>query len=89
MKNLVNKKVELDLTEINGNTFALMGAFKQQARREGWTSEEIDLVISAAMQGDYNHLVVVLDLHCRCSEMNEGEMIEGDDDYEEHYQENY
>lgn len=44
--------------------FALMGAFRAQARKEGWTAEEIKAVLDDAKSGDYNHLLYVLDLHC-------------------------
>jgi hypothetical protein len=54
------KKVSLNLTEINGNAFALMGAFSGQARREGWTREEIDAVIKECQSGDYDHLLQTL-----------------------------
>ena len=40
---MINKKVKLQLVGINGNAFAIMGAFKRQAQKEKWTAEEIDL----------------------------------------------
>jgi hypothetical protein len=61
---LVNKKVNLSLVGLNGNAFALMGAFQRQARKEKWTSEEIKKVLDEAMKGDYDHLLVTLDSHC-------------------------
>lgn len=61
MANLVGgKKVYLDLTGINGNAFSLMGHFRRQAAREGWTDTEIQKVLDEARSGDYNHLIVVL-----------------------------
>lgn len=66
MMNLVNgKKVELDLTSIDGNAFSLLGHFRRQAKREGWTVEEIQKVMDEAKAGDYDHLVAVLLAHVK------------------------
>lgn len=64
MEKLVDKTVSLTLVGLNGNAFAVMGAFQQQARREGWTKEEIDLVLNEAKSGDYNHLLVTIMEYC-------------------------
>lgn len=58
------KTISLDLTEIDGNAFSLLGAFSKQAKRENWTKEEISKVIHEASQGDYDHLVRTLTVHC-------------------------
>jgi len=57
-------KVNLDLTSINGNAFSLMGHFQRQARRDGWTKEEVDEVLTECRSGDYDHLVATLIEHC-------------------------
>jgi len=54
------KKIKLQLVGLDGNAFYLMGAFARQARREGWTSEEIDDVMDDARSGDYDNLIRVL-----------------------------
>lgn len=59
------KKINLRLTGIDGNAFMLMGAFRDQAEKEGWTEEEIDTVIEKAMSSDYKHLVATLLKHCK------------------------
>lgn len=64
MEKLVHKSVNLDLVGVNGNAFAIMGAFKRQATRDGWTKEEIDLVLDEARSQDYNHLIAVIENHC-------------------------
>jgi hypothetical protein len=64
MKSAVNKKVDLELVGLNGNAYAMMGAFSHQARREKWTKEEIKAVIDDATSSDYNHLLCVLSDHC-------------------------
>lgn len=60
----MNKKVKLDLVGLDGNAFALMGAFQKQARREGWTKDEIKVVIDKCTSGDYDNLIVTLWDHC-------------------------
>jgi len=59
----VNKKVKLRLVGLDGNAFALMGAFRKQARKEKWTPDEIQAVLDECMAGDYNHLLRVLMEH--------------------------
>ena len=58
-------KILLDLTTIDGNAFALMGAFRKQARKEGWSQEQIDDIIDECMKSDYDHLVATLDEYCQ------------------------
>lgn len=72
MENLVNgKTVNLKLSGLNGNAFALLGAFAWQARKEGWTPGEISTVRNAAMDGDYDNLLRVLMAHCESDEMTD------------------
>lgn len=58
------KKIKLKLVGLDGNAFALMGAFQAQARKEKWTKEEIAAVLTEARKGDYDHLLATLDKHC-------------------------
>lgn len=64
MKNLVGKTINLELVGLNGNASYLLGAFIKQAKREGWTPDEIAKVTTKAKQGDYDHLVATLVVHC-------------------------
>lgn len=57
------KKVSLNLVGLDGNAFALMGAFRKQARKENWTQEEIDEVITECKSKDYDHLLITLINH--------------------------
>jgi hypothetical protein len=57
------EKVKMKLVGLDGNAFSLMGAFQQNARRQGWKKEEIDVVIKKCMSGDYNNLLRVLMEH--------------------------
>ena len=58
------QKVQLKLVGINGNAFALMGAFNGAARKQGWTKDEIKTVLNKAMSGDYDHLLTTLLDNC-------------------------
>ena len=58
------KYVELELVGLDGNAFVLMGAFSQAAKRQGWTKEEIDKVLTECESSDYNHLLHTLVCHC-------------------------
>lgn len=65
MKKVINKTVNLDLVGVNGNAFMVMGVFQRQARKEGWTQEEIQTVLTEAKSGDYYHLFATIENHCK------------------------
>jgi hypothetical protein len=54
------KRVKLELVGLDGNAFALIGAFQRAAREQGWTKEEIAKVRNECMAGDYDHLLMTL-----------------------------
>lgn len=60
----IQKKINLDLVEIDGNAFAIMGAFQKQARREDWKDEEIKQVLDEAKSGDYDNLLQTIMSYC-------------------------
>lgn len=64
MKKVIDKTVNLDLVGTNGNAFAVMGVFQRQAKREGWTQDEINKVLKEAKSRDYNYLLAVIENHC-------------------------
>lgn len=65
------KKVSLNLEGIDGNAFSIMGAFRKQARREGWSDAEVKAVIDEAMSGDYSHLLCTIMDHCESPDDSE------------------
>lgn len=71
MKKVIEKTVNLNLVGVNGNAFMIMGVFRKQAKRDGWTQEEIDLVLTEAKSGDYNHLLATIENHCEPKDENE------------------
>ena len=58
------KKVKLKLVGLDGNAYAIMGAFQRAARNEDWTKEEINKVLDKAMSGDYSNLISTIAEHC-------------------------
>tara|TARA_R110002051_G_scaffold181774_1_gene251311 strand:- start:82878 stop:83093 length:216 start_codon:yes stop_codon:yes gene_type:complete len=64
MKKIIEKSINLNLIGVNGNALAIMGAFRKQARKEGWSTEEIKAVIDEAIANDYSHLLATIENHC-------------------------
>jgi len=64
MKKIIEKTVDLNLVGVNGNAYAIMSVFRKKARKEGWTSEEIEAVLDEAKTGDYTHLLATIENHC-------------------------
>lgn len=64
MKRVNDKTVNLDLVGVNGNAFMIMGVFGRQAKKEGWSPDEIDTVMKEAKSGDYDHLLATIQNHC-------------------------
>ena len=64
--NLFNpaRAVNYDMIGRNGNAFVLLGGWQRQARREGWSDEDVNKVVDKATSGDYNNLLSVLSAHC-------------------------
>jgi hypothetical protein len=79
----ITKKVKLELVGLDGNAFYLMGRFQSQARREGWTPEEIKTVLDDCASGDYNHLLSVLMEHTEPPDPDDNYNAEDADDEEE------
>jgi hypothetical protein len=62
---ITTKKVKLGLKGIDGNAFVILGAFRRQAAREGWTEEEINSVTEAAKgTHSYEGLLATIMEHC-------------------------
>jgi hypothetical protein len=64
MKKIIKKTVNLNLIGVNGNAYAIMGVFRKQAQKEGWSKDEIKAVIDQAISSDYDHLLATIENHC-------------------------
>lgn len=71
MENKIGKTVNLELIGVDGNAYAIMGVFSRQARREGWSQDEIDQVLEEAKSGDYNHLLNTIMIYCEPQDQQE------------------
>lgn len=72
---IMANKVKLTLVGID-NAFSLMSAFKTTARRQGWTGDEIDVVLGKCMSGDYNNLLCTLMDNCEDVEEEESDPMD-------------
>ena len=53
-------KVKMTLIGLDGNAFALIGAFSREAKKQGWTKEQVEVVTKKAMNGSYDDLLCTL-----------------------------
>ena len=74
MENKIGKTLNLELVGVDSNAFALMGIFRRQAKKEGWSNEEIDLVLEDAMSDDYNHLLTTIMTYCEPRDSEDGQL---------------
>lgn len=66
MNILNNKMINLDLRGFKGTAKTLLGLFEYVAKRESWTDEEIELVVTESTKhDDYNHLVETIREYCK------------------------
>lgn len=59
-----HKRLPVDLTEVDGNAFFIIGALRKAARKQGWAPAEIDDMTNRLKAGDYYHLVAVAMEYC-------------------------
>jgi hypothetical protein len=52
--------IEVELVGRDGNAFAILGAVKSALRSARVPQEEIDVFMTEAMSGDYNHLLTTV-----------------------------
>lgn len=50
-------EITVDLSDADGNAYALMGRATRAMRRAGVSADEIDAFRDEAMAGDYDHLI--------------------------------
>ena len=50
----------MTLIGLDGNAFALIGAFSREAKKQGWTKEQVEVVTKKAMNGSYDDLLCTL-----------------------------
>jgi len=60
IKTIMPNKVKMNLVGLDGNAFNLMGCFQREARKQGWSREDTEAVISKCMSGSYDDLLCTL-----------------------------
>ena len=60
MQNTKSKKVKMQLVGLDGNAFVIMGTWRSNALRQGWSQEEVRAVLEEAQSGDYDHLLATI-----------------------------
>lgn len=56
-------KVKMQLVGVDSNAFSIMGAFQNEAKKQGWTRAQIKEVLDEAVKGDYDHLLSTIASH--------------------------
>ena len=66
-------KPSIQLVGQDGNAFFILGRCQREARKVGWTTEEIKKFMDEAKSGDYNHLLctVMDNFNCDCEDEDE------------------
>lgn len=59
-----HRRLPVDLTEIDGNAFFIIGALRKAAKRAGWAQAEIDDMTNRLKAGNYDDLVRVAMEYC-------------------------
>lgn len=62
----MEKKVVGSLLGVDGNAFSLLGHFNRLAKEQGLPRQDVDKVLSEAMSGNYDELIVCLDSNMEC-----------------------
>ena len=57
---LKHPEVEVDLSDEDGNAFAILGRVRKAMRRAGLSEAEIETFTGEANSGDYDHLLQVV-----------------------------
>ncbi len=63
-KPVTDRRVAMSLAGLDGNAFALLGAFHRAARKAEWPQDEIETVLELAKSGDYDNLVATINAYC-------------------------
>ena len=53
-------KVQMDIVNMAYNADSMVGEFIKEARKQGWTKEQIDLVTNEVFNGDQNNMLQTL-----------------------------
>jgi hypothetical protein len=57
MTDIKYPNIEVELSESNGNAYAIIGTVRKTLRRAGVTGDQIQKFTDDAMSGDYDHVL--------------------------------
>lgn len=83
MQNTKSKKVKMQLVGLDGNAFVIMGTWRSNALRQGWSQEEVRAVLEEAQSGDYDHLLATIAMNTTEPDVvwdDEGEDFDDEDE---------
>lgn len=75
---VIDKTVSLDLNDVDKEN--ILVTFSRQAKKEGWSQKEIDVVIDEAKSGDEKHLLNTIWDHVDVNEPDDDDEEEEDED---------
>ena len=53
----MQETITLEMSERDGNAFAILGRFQNEANQAGWSKNQIKEVMDEATSGDFDHLL--------------------------------
>jgi len=53
----MQETITVEMSERDGNAFAILGRFQNEAKRAGWSKNQIKEVMDEATSGDFDHLL--------------------------------
>ena len=84
MQNTKSKKVKMQLVGLDGNAFVIMGTWRSNALRQGWSQEEVRAVLKEAQSGDYDHLLATIAMNTtEPDDWDDEDNEDGDEDFDD------
>ena len=53
----MQETITIEMSERDGNAFAILSRFQNEAKRAGWSKDQVKEVMDEATSGDYDHLL--------------------------------
>ena len=53
----MQETITIEMSEREGNAFAILGRFQNEANRAGWSNDQVKEVMDEATSGDFDHLL--------------------------------
>ena len=53
----MQKTITVEMSERDGNAFSILGRFQNEAKRAGWSKDQVKEVMDEATSGDFDHML--------------------------------